>query len=61
MNVYLSECPYLPGLKFSSRKKHWRPIVALPQDAGIYLLETTKFLLTGALIAATSVLMLMLG
>lgn len=62
MNVYLSECQYLPsGLKFSAWRRRWRPALALPQDAPTYLLEITKFLATGALILATGVLMLMLG
>ncbi|MCL4503383.1 MAG: hypothetical protein M1438_16280 [Deltaproteobacteria bacterium] len=62
MNVYLSECQYLPsGLKFSAWRRHGRPALALPQDAPTYLLEITKFLATGALILATGVLMLMLG
>ncbi len=62
MNVYLSECQYRhSGLKFSARKKHWRQTLALPEDAGLYLLEITKFLATGALLVATGVLLLMLG
>jgi hypothetical protein len=62
VNVYLSECPYLhSGLKFSARLKQWRQALALPEDAGTYLLEITKFLATGALILATGVLLLMLG
>ena len=62
MNVYLSECQYLhSGLKFSTRMKHWRQALALPQDASTYLLEITKFLATGALILATGVLLLLLG
>ena len=62
MNVYLSECQYLQsGLKFSARRKHWRQALALPEDTGIYLLEITKFLATGALLLATGVLLLMLG
>ncbi len=62
MNVYLSECRYpYPGLKFAARLKQWRPALALPGDAGIYLLEITKFLATGVLIVATGVLLLMLG
>lgn len=62
MNVYLSECQYLhSGLKFSSRMKHWRQALVLPQDAPTYLLEITKFLATLALILATGVLLLLLG
>ncbi len=62
MNVYLSECQYLhSGMKYSTRLKHWRQTLALPEDAGTYLLEITKFLATGVLIAATGVLLLMLG
>jgi hypothetical protein len=35
--------------------------LALPEDAGTYLLEIVKFLATGALILATGALLLMLG
>jgi hypothetical protein len=62
VNVYLSECRYpYPGLRVAARLKHWRPALALPEDAGIYLLEIAKFLATGALILATGVLLLLLG
>ncbi len=61
MNVYLSEYSYLhSGLKFSTRR-NWRQALALPQDTATYLLETAKFLVTGGLITATGLLMLMLG
>ncbi len=62
MNVYLSECRYpYPGLKFAARLKHWRPVLALPEDAMTYVVEITRFLATGALIMATGVLLLLLG
>ncbi len=62
MNVYLSECQYLQSeLRFATRMKHWRRTLALPEDAWTYLLEVTKFLATGALIAATGVLLLLVG
>ncbi len=62
MNVYLPEYQYLqPGLKYSTRLKYWRQALALPEDAGTYLLEIAKFLATGALILATGVLLLLLG
>jgi hypothetical protein len=61
MNVFVPECQYLPsGLKFAARLKQFRLALALPEDAGTYLLEITKFLATGALIAATGLLLLLL-
>ena len=36
-------------------------ILALPEDAGTYLLEITKFLAVVALIAATGLLLLLAG
>ncbi|MGO9620701.1 MAG: hypothetical protein ACLPT6_04775 [Desulfobaccales bacterium] len=62
MDVFLSECRYLqPRLKFTARTRQWRQVLDLPEDAGIYLLETLKFLASGALILATGVLLLLLG
>ena len=62
MDVFLSECRYQqPGRKFAARKAPWRQTLALPEDAGTYLLEIVKFLATGALILATGVLLLLLG
>jgi hypothetical protein len=62
VNVYLSECQYLPaGLKVTARLKQWRQALALPEDASTYLLEITKFLGTVALILSTGLLMLMVG
>ncbi len=62
MNVFVSECRYLAsGPKLAARSMPWRQTLALPEDTGTYLLEITKFLATGALIAATGVLLLLLG
>ena len=62
MDAYLSECRCLyPAPKISARLKQWRQTLALPEDAGIYLLEIAKFLATGALILATGALLLLLG
>jgi hypothetical protein len=62
MDAYLSQCRGLPpGPKFSAWLKQWRQTLALPADAGTYLLEIAKFLATGALILATGVLLLLLG
>ncbi len=62
MDVYLPECRYLQaGPKFPVRMKQLRNAVILPEDARTYLLEISKFLATVALIAATGVLLLMLG
>ncbi len=62
MNVSLSEyhCSSL-GLKYAAPRKPWRQALALPEDAKTYALEITKFLATLALIAATGVLLLLLG
>ena len=62
VDVFVPEGQYLrPGPKFFARIKPWRRTLALPEDAGTYLLEMVKFLATGALILATGVLLLMLG
>jgi len=62
MDVFLPECRYLqPMLKFTVRNGQWRQILDLPEDAGTYLLEILKFLVSGALILATAVLLLLLG
>ncbi len=58
----MPECPYLQsGLKLTARLQQWRQTLALPEDAGIYLLEVAKFLACGALILATGVLLRLLG
>lgn len=41
--------------------KQWRPALALPEDAGTYLVEITKFLATVALLATTGLLLLLAG
>ncbi len=62
MDVFVPECQYLPsGPRLAARLKHWRPALALPEDAMTYLVEITRFLAAGALILATGVLLLMLG
>ncbi len=62
MNVFVPECQYLPpGLKLAARLKQFRLALALPEDAGTYLLEIARFLATGASILATGVLLFMLG
>lgn len=62
MDVLLPECRCLyPGLKFGARIKQWSQALALPEDAGTYLLETLKFLGTVALVVVTGVLLLMAG
>jgi len=48
-------------LKFTVRNGQWRQILDLPEDAGTYILEILKFLVSGALILATGVLLLLLG
>jgi hypothetical protein len=44
-----------------ARRKQWRQALALPEDAGTYLLEITKFLATAALLATTGLLLLLAG
>ena len=62
MDVSLPECPYLqPDLKFTARMKQLSQALAIPEDAGIYLLEILKFLGTLALILVTALIMLMAG
>jgi hypothetical protein len=62
MDVLLPECRYLqPGLRFTACRGQWRQALDLPEDAGIYLLEISKFLVSGALILAIGVLLLLLG
>ena len=62
VDVFVPEGQYLrPGPKFFAGIKSWRRTLALPEDAGTYLLEIVKFLATGALILATGALLLMLG
>ena len=62
MDVFLPECRYLQlRLKFTARNGQWRQILDLPEDAGTYYLEILKFLVSGALILATAVLLLLLG
>ena len=62
MDVSLPECQYLhPGLKFTARMKQLSQALAIPEDAGTYLLEILKFLGTLALIMATALIMLMAG
>ncbi len=62
MDVLLPECRYLrPKLRFTARYGHWRQVLDLPEDAGIYLQEILKFLVSGALILATGALLLLLG
>ncbi len=62
MDVLLPECQYLhPGLKFTARMRQWSQALALPADAGTFLLEVLKFLGILALIVASAVIMLMAG
>ena len=62
MDVFLPECRYLqPRLKFTARNGQWRQILDLSEDAGTYLLKILKFLISGTLILATAVLLLLLG
>lgn len=61
MDVFAPECPYLQsGLRLSARRQQWRQTLALPEEAGTYLLEVAKFLACGALILATGALLLLL-
>jgi hypothetical protein len=62
MDVFLPECRYLqPRLGFAARCGHWWQALDLPEDAGVYLQEILKFLVSGALILAVGVLLLLLG
>ena len=62
MDVSLPECPYLqPELKFTARLKQLSQAFAIPEDAGICLLEILKFLGTLGLILVTALIMLMAG
>lgn len=62
MDVSLPECPYLqPDLKFAARMKQLSQTLAIPEDAGTYLLEILKFLGTLGLILVIALIMLMAG
>ncbi|MHB8069377.1 MAG: hypothetical protein ACYDIC_15915 [Desulfobaccales bacterium] len=62
MDAILPECQYLQsGLKSRAQMKQWRQALALPEDAGTYLVEITKFLATVALLATTGLLLLLAG
>ena len=62
MDVSLPECPYLqPDLKFAARMKQLSQTLAIPEDAGTYLVEILKFLGTLGLILAAAMIMLMAG
>jgi hypothetical protein len=62
VDAILPEYQYLQhGLKSMTRMKQWRQALALPEDAGTYLVEITKFLATVALIATTGLLLLLAG
>jgi hypothetical protein len=62
VDVSLPECPYLqPDLKFRARMKQLSQSLAIPEDAGTYLLEILKFLGTLGLILVTALIMLMAG
>jgi hypothetical protein len=62
VDVSIPECPYLhPGLKLPALLKQWCQALAIPDDAGTFLLEIVKFLGTLALILATALIMLMAG
>ena len=62
MDVSLPECSYLqPDLKFAARMKQLSQTLAIPEDAGIFLLEILKFLGTLGLILVTALIMLMAG
>ncbi|MEW6659719.1 MAG: hypothetical protein AB1424_13765 [Thermodesulfobacteriota bacterium] len=50
-----------PGLQGAARMQQWRQAMALPEDAGTYLLEITRFLATVALLATTGLLLLLAG
>jgi len=41
--------------------QQWRQALSLPEDAGTYLVEITKFLATGALLATSGLLLLLAG
>jgi hypothetical protein len=62
VDASLPECPYLqPELKFAARLKQLSQALAVPEDAGTYLLEILKFLGTMGLILVTALIMLMAG
>jgi hypothetical protein len=62
VDASLPECPYLqPELKFAARLKQLSQALAVPEDAGTYLLEILKFLGTLGLILVTALIMLMAG
>ena len=62
MDLSLPKCPCLqPDLKFAARMKQFSQALAIPEDAGTYLLETLKFLGTLGLILVTALIMLMAG
>ncbi len=62
MDAILPECQYLqPGLKSRAQMQPWRQALALPEDAGTYLVEIAKFLATVALIATSGLLLLLAG
>ena len=62
MDVSLPECRYLqPDLKFAARLRQLGQALAIPEDAGICLIEILKFLGTLGLILATALIMLMAG
>jgi len=62
VDASLPECPYLqPDLKFKARIKQLSQALAIPEDAGICLLEILKFLGTLGLIVTTALIILMAG
>ena len=62
MDVSLPECRYLqPDLTFAARLRQLSQSLAIPEDAGICLIEILKFLGTLGLILATALIMLMAG
>ena len=62
MDAILPECQYLQtGLENRAQMQPWRPTLALPEDAGTYFVEITKFLATAALIATSGLLLLLAG
>jgi hypothetical protein len=62
VDVSLPDCPCLqPDLKFAARMKQLTQALALPDDAGTYLVEILKFLGTLGLILVTALIMLMAG
>ena len=62
MDAILPEGQFLQHeLKRTARLRQWRQALALPEDAGTYLLEIAKFLATGALLTTTGLLLLLAG